>query len=149
MTASASDIVILKRTCYGEARDQGAAGIQAQAWSMVNRHAAGKWYSGATYAEMCLLAVVAQEPQFDCWLSRDRKRQPIADWVATVTCPDDDPLMMQCEAAVMAALDGTAPDPTHGATHYYDDSIPRPSWAAPPATFCVAIGALRFWKGVN
>jgi N-acetylmuramoyl-L-alanine amidase len=145
---SAWDIQILKRTCFGEAADQGDEGMLAQAWSMVNRRHAGRWYSGTSYAEMCLLAIAADEPQYDCWLSHNAARQPIADWLRTVNTPDDDPVMLRCEAAVMAAINGTQFDPTGGASHYYDISIPAPLWTV-GAALTLALGKLRFYKDVK
>lgn len=146
---SAWDIQILKRTCFGEARDTGPDGIAAQAWSMVNRHAAGRWYSGANYAAMCLLAIDPRYPQFDCWLSHDAHGKPIADWVATVTTDDTDGTMQQCLRAVLAALSGAPPDTTGGATHYFDTSIEAPPWTAPPAIFTKQVGTLRFYRNVD
>lgn len=148
MTATAWDIQVLKRTCFGEARDQGDDGMLAQAWSMVNRHAIGRWYSGTTYAEMCLLAVIPADPQFDCWLSHNAARKPIGDWLTTVNTADDDPVMLRCEAAVMAALNNTKPDPTNSATHYYDLSIPPPPYTF-GATHTTTVGKLSFWKDVR
>jgi N-acetylmuramoyl-L-alanine amidase len=143
------DIQVAKRTCYGEARSEGTAGMLAQAFSIVNRHNAKRWYSGATLAETCLLAIEPQYPQYDCWLSHNAARRPIGDWLATVNTPDDDPDMQIAERAVLQALAQSVPDPTNGATHYFDDSVPTPAWASPPAVFCCRIGKLHFYKNVS
>lgn len=53
-----------------------------------------------------------------------------ADWAAWLDC--------------CAIVDEIEPDPTGGATYYFDTNIPAPRWAD-PKQFTVQIGKLRFY----
>jgi spore germination cell wall hydrolase CwlJ-like protein len=58
---------------------------------------------------------------------------------------DSDPVWLGCQAAYDEAAGGA--DPTGGATHFYDVSIPIPYWAD-RATFTIQIESVRFYKDV-
>lgn len=132
------DIEIAARTVWMESRGEGAQGMIACAWAIVNRHNAGKWYSGHTLAECCLIGY-----QFSSWNSTDPNRIEMA------RLDDGDALLQECRSYILDALSNEGADPTEGATNYYStDIILPPTWAA-SATFTVQIGKTKFFKHVN
>ncbi|HZZ81618.1 MAG TPA: cell wall hydrolase [Gemmataceae bacterium] len=131
------DIEMAARTCWMESRGEGQAGMQAVAWAIVNRHDKGKWYSGHTIAECCLMPF-----QFSCWNTNDVNRVEVA------RLPDNDTVLDMCRHYVQAAMLYAGPDPTDGATHYVADTIPLPDWAA-KATQTAHIGNHLFFKDVK
>ncbi len=114
MTENQADI--LARTIYGEARGEGARGMQAVANVIMNRVKDGSWY-GASVKDVCL-----KPYQFSCWNQNDPNRAIILS--AT------DAQLKQARKIAEQAINGTLEDITGGATHYYADSIAAPYWAA-------------------
>ncbi len=135
------DYEVLRRTLYGEARNQDLDEMIAVAWVVKNRADALpiRWW-GRTIAEVCLKPL-----QFSCWNSTDVNRQKL------ILVTEDDAAFRQCSAAALQVLDGLVPDPTGEATHYF--TINKPSWAKtwPPPwaermTLTARIGAHSFHK---
>lgn len=143
------DRFIVGVTVFCEASNQGRAGIRATGHSIVNRHRAGKWFSGATLAACCL-----QPYAYTSWNSNDPNR------VRGLSINPQDPVMVMCLEETRAAMDGETEDTTLGATHYYRAGTVEPDWVsgvdkktgvrvAPPAEFTVQINDHRFYKGVR
>lgn len=130
------DLEIAARTLWMEARGEPSEGRRAVAHAILNRHLAGRWYSGATLAECCLLPA-----QFSSWNTADPNRREMA------RLREDDPLLAECRATVEAALDGSTPDPTGGATHYYGAGVSEPAWVAGRQPSAI-IGRHRFYAGI-
>lgn len=124
-------------TVWMEARGEGEAGMTAVAWALANRHAAGKWYSGKTLAECCLVPFA-----FSCWNSKDPNRKEVAQMRG------DEQIIVDIDGYLGDAVSGLGDDPTYGATHYIDSSISPPDWAQ-QATKTITIGRLTFYKNVN
>jgi len=133
-----TDLEIMARTLYGEARGEIPAGQIAVAWVIRNRVEIdlgndGKpdwWGEGITG--------VCQKPfQFSCWNATDPMRPKL---LAASSAQ-----LKDCLAACFAVLTGEAPDPTNGATHYYAGSIPTPKWAMGKTPVAV-IGNHRFFR---
>ena len=139
MTDADRDQLILTLTCWAEARGEGLAGWAAQAHSVVNRHAAGHWYSRKTLAGTCLLAY-----QYSAENTTDPNRLEAAE------TPMDDPVMAGVAAAVAQAIAGDSNDPTQGSTHYYAAGTTVPAWADPAtgSIFTVQIGRHLFFRNV-
>lgn len=140
--ATAPDpIDILARTIYGEARGESRAGREAVAATVMNRvrraqehsarnQGAAYWW-GNTVAGVCL-----KTSQFSCWNPQDPNRRIITGVDAR------DHAFAECVEIATAAVAGTLPDPTGGATHYHTNAV-EPKWALgrePSAK----IGAHRF-----
>lgn len=130
------DQEIMARTSIGEARGEGDIAMQAVMWTGMNRFTAKKWFSAASIAGSFLM-----KEQFSCWLQNDPNYGLISSLSANIGLM---PLALQWASAVIS---GMIPDPTLGATHYYDDSISPPSWVA-TGIFTVKIGKLNFFKNV-
>lgn len=132
-----SDIEIMARTLYGEARGEvakvGIIALEAIASVICNRVQYPKRF-GRTHRDVCL-----QPYQFSCWNIADPNRcrllQPSLD----------DGIITLCRRVAQAYLEGEGGDVTGGADHYYAHSIRPPFWAADkvPVT---EIGAHRFYK---
>jgi len=124
---------IMARTVWGESRGQGAAGMAGVAWVVKNRAAHPGWW-GEDIDSVCL-----KPYQFDVWLQND----PNCDKCKAVTL--DDHAFAEASRICAGVLSGAIPDPTNGATSYYDTSIQPPKWAV-GKTPSAAIGAFRFFK---
>lgn len=126
---------IAARTLWAEARGEPEDGQRAVAHVMVNRVKDGRW--GMNLASVCLAPL-----QFSCWNSRDPNR------LAMAKLPDDDSMLAKLAGMISAAATGK-PDPTGGATHYFNpDAVPEPDWAKPPAIPCGKFGAHLFFRDV-
>jgi len=128
------DLDTMARTCWGEARGEGAAGISALAWVIKNRAAKPGWW-GKDIASVCL-----KKWQFSCWNADD----PNASKCAALDESND--AFRHIRDICSGVIEGRIPDSTHGATHYHTKAV-APSWAA-TALPCAVIGNHLFYKGV-
>lgn len=133
---TARDIDVLARTVYGEARGEGDLGMLAVAWVVVNR--ARKYRLGI--AEACLKSI-----HFSCW---NNARENDANQLSMMTADIGDKLFARAMQAALEAAHGLFPDPTEGATHYFNPRLVRPDWASGHADY-VTIGNHRFYKGID
>lgn len=124
MTDADRDLLFVATTAFCEASGEGTEGIRAVVWSIVNRHRAGKWFSGKTLAGCCIIA-----SQYSSWNTGDPNRR------RALETPLSDVVMSLCVKETQDAIDGTTQDPTGGATHYYAPASVTsvPAWALPEA----------------
>ena len=131
---------VLARTLWGEARGEGAQGMEAVANVILNREkiarAKGKFWWGNNIIQIC------QKPyQFSCWNRSDpnfRKLQEVDGsdlYFATA--------FRIANRAVLGVLD----DITLGATHYHADYI-TPYWAKGKEPIAI-IGSHKFYDLVK
>lgn len=110
--AIASDVTLMARTAYFEARSDGSRGMLAVCFTIMNRLKAGTY--GDTIGE-----IVRRPAQFSVWLPGGAARRgPV---------PADDPHYRLALQAARLALAGAVKDPSRGATHYHERSV-RPGW---------------------
>jgi len=154
-TPSDTDIDILARTLWGEARGEPDEGVEAVAAVILNRRAAARDYlakrpdrsrhplfgSGAL-AAVCLANPEARWRQFSCWNTGDPNRAKL-EKVTEV----GDARFRFCLDVARRAVAGSVVDKTGGATHYHDRRIADPTWTV-GAIFTVEIGHHRFYKAV-
>ena len=131
------DQEIMARTAMGEARGEGQDGMVAVMWCGLNRFNAKKWFSAMTIAGTFLKRL-----QFDCWTPED------VNYAYVINISDDIGLFRNALQWAGQVISGMIPDPTGGATHYFDGSISPPSWAL-TATQTAKIGRLTFFKDVQ
>lgn len=120
-----SDIQILARTIYGEARGEynkvsgGIGALIAIANVVMNRVKQRTWY-GTTIREVC------QKPwQFSCWNANDPNFSLLQAEIIS------DPMFEVCLQVAEKVIHGTWPDLTKGSDHYYATSLKiPPRWAA-------------------
>ena len=129
------ELALLMLCIWREARGEGAPGQYAVAWTIKNRVARGGWF-GKTWVEVILKA-----KQFSSFNADDPNAVKFPD-------PMTDASYGPCLMAAKHVYDGSAPDPTGGATYYFDDSMAAnpPSWAK-AFTKTVKIGRLNFFRG--
>lgn len=120
MNFTTSDLLILARTIFGEARGQAFEGQVAVAWVVRNRMARGKRFA-PTISGVCLA-----HKQFSCW-NRD---DPTFVRMVTVELPD--PAYVSAIAAAGMVLTERLPDPTFGADHYFTAIKPPSASVWPP-----------------
>ena len=131
-----SDSDTLARTIFGEARSGGKPLMSAVASTILNRVAKQTWY-GLTITEVC------KKPwQYSCWNAADPNCQVIND------VGDSDPIFCDALAIANQAVNGSLPDTTDNATHYYSTTIPEPSWAV-NHTPCASIGNMLFFNDIE
>lgn len=124
-----SDVEVLARTIWGEARGEDRPGREMVASVIMNRVKAdlgndGKpdWW-GETVFEVCTAPF-----QFSCWLPNDPNRKKL------LAVTEDDPVFKDCLGIAQAAIEGRLPDRTGGATHYLNPLLCErvygwPKWA--------------------
>lgn len=134
----AGDRTIASYTIYGEASGEDYQTRLGVAYCIINRFKAGRF--GKTIAAVCLARL-----QFSSWNSDEGDRNNL---LRAALCPDTDPIFVDCGNAYDQAYFGAVPDPTHGATNYYDTSIPPPDWTV-GAIRTVQLGRLVFYRGVR
>lgn len=106
MKDSDKEIDIMARTAWGEARGEGAVGMQAVLNVIMNRVRLGGWY-GLTPAEVC------QKPaQFSVWNRTDPNYAPM------LAVTDSDKNFATAKNLASLAYTGALPDVTGGATNY-------------------------------
>lgn len=134
-----SDIDILARTLYGEARGEGKMGMEAVANVVLNRMHLADQHShfGDGSAESACKAPW----QFSCWNAND----PNSHLLETVT--NSDPIFAQCLQIASDALNGLLTDYTNGATYYYVRGSAEPKWAEGQDP-CAIIGRHLFFKNI-
>ena len=134
-----SDIDILARTVFGEARGESIEGKKAVARVILNRFAAK--YMGDTITGVCL-----RPWQFSCWNENDPNSKVIKD--ITLASPS----FRVCVRAALDAVDdhfSGKPDPTHGSKHYFVKEMARPpSWAKNHTPVAV-IGSHVFFNDIK
>lgn len=111
----------LARTIFGEARNEGAAGMESVACVVLNRVAlarkmGGYWWGGD------IIQVCRKPYQFSCW-NRD---DPNLKRITAVT--DKDIHFATALRIARRAVAGALRDTTGGATHYHADYV-FPYWA--------------------
>lgn len=118
-----TDVQILARTLYGEARgeyyklDGGLSSLIAVANVVKNRQDQQSWY-GKTIGEVC------QKPyQFSCWNPHDPNLKLISTMIM-------DPLFETCITVAEMVINGRWPDLTKGCDHYHATTMSTlPLWA--------------------
>lgn len=136
-----TQLSIAARTLWQEARGEPIEGQKAVAHSILNRVEDGRW--GKTLMSVCLF-----HHQYSAWGPVvPSNPDMLADYLHSCALPDSDTGLLML-AAVMTAAE-TEPDPTAGATHYYDHRTPTPPWALPPAIYCGQFGSQKFYRGVK
>lgn len=126
---------IMARTIWGEARNQGAAGMHAVANVIMNRVERGGWY-GATPAEVC-----KKKYQFSCWLESDPNYKKL------LAVDETDPQFKQALNIARLALNGQIGDNTGGATEYHTKAI-KPNWDYSKLQKTASIGDHIFYKSL-
>ena len=127
-----SQLSLLARTIWGEARSEGQHGMEAVAAVIMNRvRHPHRW--GNSVAEVCL-----QPRQFSCWNADDPNRKKL--FLVSHAQPS---FRLAWEIADRAIHDELE-DPTGGADHYHEESV-NPSWAR-GQTPIVRIGQHVFYK---
>lgn len=125
------DVDILARTLCGEARSEGARGMQAVANVVMNRVRDRRWPN--TAAAVCL-----QPYQFSCWNANDPNRAYM------LRLSSGDNIFRQALNIAQEAVSGNLPDITGGANHYHTHES-KPYWSK-GETPIASIGGHRFFN---
>ena len=121
-----SDLEVLAKTIYGEARGEGQKGMEAVACVIMNRVKAQQWFTGyvivqghkiPSICETCLKRL-----QFSCW----NKSDPNYEKLQKLNVSDQ--LYVQCLEIAQRAISGHLQDFTNGAVYYHTKQI-EPLWA--------------------
>ena len=152
MNITARDRALIALTLYGEARSQSRLGQAAVAWTILHRAANPRWW-GRDPASCCLAPW-----QYSCWNRNDPNRSRLTGFLQDrrpapgVLRPgaQDDPVLRRCMAVVDAVCGGEIPDPTGGATHYFNPKAvaAAPAWSVGRRPSAI-IGAHQFYAGVE
>lgn len=120
LTDRDEQIDYMARTAWGEARGEGATGMQAVLNVIMNRVKRGGWY-GATPKEVC-----TKKSQFSVWNKTD------PNYTKMLAVTEDDSNFKTAKALATLAYDGQLKDITNGATNYLalGSLTTVPSWVA-------------------
>jgi spore germination cell wall hydrolase CwlJ-like protein len=153
MKATDTDILVGALTIHGEARGCTQEGRLAIAHTLLNRAKARRWWGTGVpgHPDHSIAAVCLKPWQYSVWNANDpnytllvRLRQEYRQAIQKKTC-------RAALKALIDALDGHAPDPTGGATHYLTIRLhnsPRaPAWSQ--RDNYLEIGAHRFFTGID
>jgi peptidoglycan hydrolase-like protein with peptidoglycan-binding domain len=139
--AIASDVDVLARTIFGEARgepDQGKIGV---AYTVINRvsiaQSRGGYWWGNTIREVCLKPF-----QYSCWNRNDPNRAII------LAVRPGERVFDRCLVIARQVIERAISNPVDRSTHYYATYIPAPNWTR-GATFFVQLGIHKFYKNVR
>lgn len=125
--------IYLAKTIWGEARGEGAQGMQAVGNVVLNRVKRGGWY-GASIKD-----VVLRKNQFSCWNENDVNRAKI-DKLSLEDLEDSGAL-----GIARKLISGELPDITKGATEYHRIDI-TPNWDWSKLEKTVTIGNHVFYR---
>lgn len=122
-----SELDILARTLWGEARGEGYLGMLAVAHVVANRVFDHRWPN--SFAEVC-----KQPQQFSCWNPEGEASQ--VKRMEQLTFEHLRNTGVFAVAAEVALLTGRSVDPTFGANHYLTNQLmwnkeKAPTWADP------------------
>jgi len=139
------DIKVLAMTLWAEARGEGKDGMIAVAWAIRNRVEMDlgndnkpDWW-GEGYVGVC------KAPwQFSCWNKNDPNYKYLS---GQVKIPDLQYYI--AKECAMLVIDGSVPDPTGKATHYYSISMIAPPKWAKHGTYSCRIGRHIFFRDVK
>ena len=127
-----SDLQLLILMDWREAEGEGLLGKRGVAHSAKNRADMPGWWGGPS-----LKSVILKPMQFSSFNPGNPRER---DW------PDDNqPAYQDCVTICTDVLYNGDEDITHGATNYFDISIPTPIWAQ-TMQLTLAVGRLRFYK---
>lgn len=119
------------RTLWAECRGEPEEGQRAVAAVLINRLRDGRW--GKTLASVCMWP-----HQFSGWGADDPNRVPSCELA------DDDAMLKRLFGFVSDAQ--LLPDPTMGATHYFNPKLASPPWAMGSY---IQIGNHRFFRNIK
>lgn len=127
----------LARTIWGEARGEGAAGMQAVATVILNRFSIAKEYGGYWWGDD-IIEICRKPYQFSCWNENDPNLKKLQD------IDDRDLDFATALRLARRAVTIGLTDPTGGATHYHAAGI-EPYWAKNEKP-CAVMGRHIFYK---
>ena len=107
---------VLARTAWGEARSEGAQGMQAVMNVVMNRYKDNRTWWGRSIKDICLAKY-----QFSAWNSNDPNRPQM------LAVTEADPNFRIALRLARQAVSGALPDITGGADHYHTKQI-EPNW---------------------
>ena len=125
---SDSDVELLARTLYGEARDQGEEGMTAVGNVVLNRLNKKSWYGDS------IEEIIKMPYQFSVFNPETKPDEFEQDdnYKATISVTIDDPEYIAAREIALGLLEGKIKDNTGGATHYYNPDEANPSWIDSP-----------------
>lgn len=138
MINTLSDVHIVARTLYGEARGEvdkvGLIALEAVASVIWNRWSAHPSYFGPTPRDVCL-----KPYQFSCWNKNDPNLKLLLSPLLS------DHLYILYHDVAERFMGGRGEDVVHGSDHYHALWIDQPFWAYGKAPQ-IDIGVHRFYK---
>lgn len=134
LTRPQTELDIMARTIWGEARGDGYDGMVAVANVINNRAKIGGWWGNS------IVAVCLADKQFSAWNIGDPNLQKMLD------VDISDPFFKKAVEIATGVLSGSIGDNTDGATHYHTLAL-KPNWAD-SSKVVAEIGNHKFYRGI-
>lgn len=143
---------ILAICAWGEARGEGATGIQAVLSVISNRVIKGGWFVDREICGMASTyhAVILKPYQFSCFLSSDPNREAMLKMAQDYPDASQLGILAVCTDLADQLVRGTLDDNTGGAVQYHTTTMkPFPTWST-SSQFAVTrtLGRHIFYKNV-
>lgn len=139
------DIEVMAKTIYGEARGEGAEGMEAVACVIINRYKVQKWFTGYRIeygVKIPGIAETCRKPrQFSCWNEKD------ANFRLLQKVDEKDEVFASCLNLAARAIAGRLEDFTNNATYYHTKTI-RPKWTMHKSP-CYRVGSHLFYNDID
>jgi len=133
-----TELYLLALCIWREAQNQSLLAKAGQAWTIRNRVSKPCWWGQGWHG------VITKHEQFSAFNAEDPNVQKFPNV--------NDAAWSDCWDVADSVYNEQIPDPTFGATHYFDKSLDAdpPAWATDGSMEKTAeIGDFRFWKAVT
>lgn len=131
-----TDLDALALTIWGEARGEPIEGKIGVAMVMRNR-LLQKYRGASSYVD-----VVTAKAQFSCWTEES---SAMGSALESLLAGHPTTILALCVEIARATINGYLSDNTHGANHYYANTIQEPVWAKGSPTLA-SLGHHRFYN---
>lgn len=133
-----SDVILLTACIFGEARNQGIAGMLAVGSVVLNRVKRGGWF-GSTVEE-----VILKPKQFSCFNQDDPNKPLLTAMLANFENFETDAEVKECYWIAKGILDGYLRSNVGKATHYCRFDC-HPAWEK-VMTYVCRVGVHQFFQ---
>ncbi|PIY80388.1 MAG: hypothetical protein COY80_03285 [Candidatus Pacebacteria bacterium CG_4_10_14_0_8_um_filter_42_14] len=146
-----SEVIILARLIFGEARNQSMEAMVGVGWLIKNRVNANKKYFGSSYHDV-ILKNDGKYWQFSSFIPTDPNFKVLTDPLSSNSKEADKQAWVIAYDIASKIIGDLVVDPTKGATFFHSSDLSQEKFvtqSVPGAIFIKRIGDLLFYKDPN